>query len=111
MTMTFDDRIDNRWLTRWHSICLIEAHRHPVSQREFMALILSEHARRYRLCVSAGIARRTVHYHDLDDPRPPEPKFLERMNAAKERQRTRLHSQRAAVQRRIDAPATRNSSQ
>lgn len=110
MTLTFDDRIDNRWLTRWHAIALLEAHKHPVSQHEFMVVILSEHSRRLRLCLAAGLSWPAITRHDLDDPRPAEREFERHLAAALERRRTRLHSQVAAVKRRLpNATRTRNS--
>ena len=106
MTLTYSDRIDNRWLTRWHALCIIEAKKHPVSQREFMIVILSEHARRLRICLEAGISWPTISRSDLDDPRRAEREFERHLAAAIERRRTRLHSQKEAVQRRIHAPIT-----
>lgn len=108
MTLTFDDRIDNRWRQRWHSLCLLEAHRHPVSQREFMIVILSEHARRLRLCLAAGLSWSAISRRDLDDPRHAEREFERTLAAAVERRRTRLHSQQAAVIRQTQEAALRS---
>jgi hypothetical protein len=108
MTLTFSDRIDNRWLTRWHSICILEAHRHLVAPREFIALCIGEHSRRLRLCLAAGLSWPAITRHDLDDPRPPEPSFTQSLAAARERKRTRLSSQQQAVVRRSQSAALRS---
>ena len=109
--MTLADRIDHRWMIRWHSPMILYCKQRGLPA-EALAILCAAHSERFRQLLAAYISQPTIARLDLDDPRLSDAQFSAQLLAAIERRRTRLHSQQRAIQRRIThAPSTRNSTQ